>query len=151
MSLPAGTVSFLLTDIEGSTQKWQLAPDEMAVAVARHYEILDLAISAHGGVRPEEQGEGDSIVAAFSRASDALSAALDAQRALQREPWPASTPIAVRMASTPARPGCVTRRTTSEWPSSVLQGFAAWRSGVRCWCRRRRATWPSTSSATRSP
>jgi hypothetical protein len=70
----------------------------MAVAVARHYEILDLAISAHGGVRPEEQGEGDSIVAAFSRASDALSAALDAQRALQREPWPASTPIAVRMA-----------------------------------------------------
>ena len=98
MSLPAGTVSFLLTDIEGSTQKWQLAPDEMAVAVARHYEILDLAISAHGGVRPEEQGEGDSIVAAFSRASDALSAALDAQRALQREPWPASTPIAVRMA-----------------------------------------------------
>jgi predicted ATPase/class 3 adenylate cyclase/DNA-binding CsgD family transcriptional regulator len=98
MSLPAGTVSFLLTDIEGSTQKWQLAPDSMAAAVARHYEILDAAISTHGGVRPEEQGEGDSIVAAFSRASDALSAALDAQRALQREPWPAPTPIAVRMA-----------------------------------------------------
>ena len=98
MSLPAGTVSFLLTDIEGSTQKWQLAPDSMAAAVARDYEILDTAISAHGGVRPEEQGEGDSIVAAFSRASDAVSAALDAQRALQSEPWPASTPIAVRMA-----------------------------------------------------
>lgn len=98
MSLPAGTVSFLLTDIESSTLKWQLAPDDMAAAVARHYEILDTAISAHGGVRPEEQGEGDSIVAAFSRASDALSAALDAQRALQSEPWPASTPIAVRMA-----------------------------------------------------
>lgn len=98
MSLPAGTVSFLLTDIEGSTQKWQLASDAMASAVARHYEILDAAIAAHGGVRPEEQGEGDSIVAAFSRASDAVSAALDAQRALQSEPWPTLTPIAVRMA-----------------------------------------------------
>ena len=60
MSLPAGTVSFLLTDIESSTLLWQVAPDAMAAAVARHYEILDVAISAHGGVRPEEQGEGET-------------------------------------------------------------------------------------------
>lgn len=48
----------------------------MAGAVARHHDVLDEAIAAHGGVRPEEQVEGDSVVAAFSRASDAISAAL---------------------------------------------------------------------------
>ena len=98
MSLPVGTVSFLLTDIASSTLMWQQSPDEMAVAVARHYQILDDAIAAHGGVRPEEQGEGDSVVAAFSRASDAVSAALQAQLALRDEPWPTPTPVLVRMA-----------------------------------------------------
>src|SRR6516162_3745740 len=70
----------------------------MARAVARHYELLDTAVAAHRGVRPVEQGEGDSVVAAFSLASDAIAAALDAQRALQGEPWPAATPVRVRMA-----------------------------------------------------
>ena len=70
--LPTGTVTFLMTDIEGSTRAWERSPDALAVAVPRHYEILDRAITAHGGVRPVEQGEGDSVVAAFSRASDAL-------------------------------------------------------------------------------
>ena len=65
-TLPTGTVTFLLTDIEGSTRRGSGAPDAMAVAVARHYEILDEAIAAHGGVRPVEQGEGDSVVAAFT-------------------------------------------------------------------------------------
>ena len=70
--LPTGTVTFLMTDIEGSTRAWERHPEALAVAVPRHYEILDEAITAHGGVRPVEQGEGDSVVAAFSRASDAL-------------------------------------------------------------------------------
>ena len=64
----------------------------------RHYEILDEAIALHGGVRPVEQGEGDSIVAAFSRASDAVAAAVTAQRMLQAEPWPGGVELAVRMA-----------------------------------------------------
>lgn len=98
LALPAGTVTFLLTDIEGSTSRWQAAPSQMAVAVARHYELLDEAIAAHGGVRPEEQGEGDSVVAAFSRASDALAAALLAQQLLLGEPWPTPEPVKVRMA-----------------------------------------------------
>ena len=80
--LPIGTVTFLLTDIEGSTLAWGAAPTLMGPAVARHYEILDVVVAAHGGVRPQEQGEGDSIVAAFSRASDALRAAVAAQVAL---------------------------------------------------------------------
>ena len=63
--LPIGTVTFLLTDIEGSTLAWSAAPTLMGPAIARHYEILDEAVAAHGGVRPQEQGEGDSIVAAF--------------------------------------------------------------------------------------
>jgi predicted ATPase/class 3 adenylate cyclase/DNA-binding CsgD family transcriptional regulator len=96
--LPIGTVTFLLTDIESSTIAWVSDADSMGDAVARHYELLDEAISAFGGVRPEEQGEGDSAVAAFSRASDALRAALRAQLALASEPWPTPEPIKVRMA-----------------------------------------------------
>jgi predicted ATPase/class 3 adenylate cyclase/DNA-binding CsgD family transcriptional regulator len=97
-SLPIGTVTFLLTDIEGSTQHWQRDPDAMGIAVARVYSLLDAAITAHGGVRPVEQGEGDSVVAAFSRASDAVLAARSAQRALHGEPWPTREPVRVRMA-----------------------------------------------------
>ncbi len=97
--LPIGTVTFLLTDVEGSTLAWSASPLLMGPAVARHYEILDAAVAAHGGVRPQEQGEGDSIVAAFSRASDALRAAFAAQRALAEEVWPDGlAPLKVRMA-----------------------------------------------------
>lgn len=98
LRLPVGTVTFLLTDIEGSTRHWQQSPDTMRDAVVRHYEILDDVVATHGGVRPEEQGEGDSIVGAFPRASDAVMAALAAQRALQAEDWPTDQPIRVRMA-----------------------------------------------------
>jgi predicted ATPase/class 3 adenylate cyclase/DNA-binding CsgD family transcriptional regulator len=97
-ALPAGTVTFLLTDVEGSTRLWEDAREAMQQAVARHYEILDEAIARHGGVRPVEQGEGDSVVAAFTRARDGLAAALDAQRALLAEGWPDGAGLAVRMA-----------------------------------------------------
>jgi predicted ATPase/class 3 adenylate cyclase/DNA-binding CsgD family transcriptional regulator len=97
-ALPIGTVTFLLTDIEASTSLWSEDPATMAVAVARHYEMLDSVIAFHGGIRPEEQGEGDSVVGAFSRASDALRAALDAQLAVASEPWPTPRPVRVRMA-----------------------------------------------------
>ncbi len=97
-SLPVGTVTFLLTDIEGSTRRWEAAPTAMAAAVARHYEILDAAITGHRGVRPVEQGEGDSVVGAFARASDAVAAAVDAQCALSGEHWPDGATVRVRMA-----------------------------------------------------
>ena len=84
-TLPTGVVTFLLTDIEGSSRAWQADADLMAPAVARHYEIIDEVVVRWGGVRPIEQGEGDSIVAAFSRATDAAAAALDAQRQLLEE------------------------------------------------------------------
>ena len=98
VSLPTGTVTFLLSDVEGSTRRWEQAPDAMAVAVARHYELLDEAIVAHGGVRPVEQGEGDSVVGAFSRASDAVAAAVAAQQAFAAERWPEGAELRVRIA-----------------------------------------------------
>ncbi|MGH9001557.1 MAG: ATP-binding protein, partial [Acidimicrobiia bacterium] len=97
-SLLTGTVTFLLTDIEGSTRAWEAQGPRMAEAVARHYEILDVAVAGHGGVRPIEQGEGDSLVATFARASDAIAAALEAQQALTEEDWPEGAEIAIRMA-----------------------------------------------------
>jgi predicted ATPase/class 3 adenylate cyclase/DNA-binding CsgD family transcriptional regulator len=96
--LPTGTVTFLMTDIEGSTRAWQASAEALSVAVPRHYQILDDAISAHGGVRPVEQGEGDSVVGAFARPSDALAAAIAAQRMLREEVWPGSISLRVRMA-----------------------------------------------------
>ena len=59
--------------------------EAMARAVARHYEVLDEVIAARGGVRPLEQGEGDSVVAAFAKAGDALRAACEAQVRLLEE------------------------------------------------------------------
>ena len=96
--LPAGTVTFMLTDVEGSTRLWESDPEAMTEAIARHYELLDAAVALHGGVRPVEQGEGDSVVAAFTRASDALAAALDVQLAFQAEPWPAGAAVRMRIA-----------------------------------------------------
>src|SRR5579871_4466249 len=97
-ALPTGTVTFLLTDVEGSSLRWEHAPEAMAVAIRRHYTLLGEAIAAHGGARPVEQGEGDSVVGVFCRPLDALAAAADAQRALTAEDWPAGADIAVRMA-----------------------------------------------------
>jgi predicted ATPase/class 3 adenylate cyclase/DNA-binding CsgD family transcriptional regulator len=79
--LPTGTVTLLLADVEGSTRLWETQPDEMTAGMARMNRAVSEAIAAHAGVRPVEQGEGDSFVAAFARASDALACALELQRA----------------------------------------------------------------------
>jgi predicted ATPase/class 3 adenylate cyclase/DNA-binding CsgD family transcriptional regulator len=79
--LPTGIATLLLADVEGSTQLWETQPDEMAAALARLNQTVSEVIAACGGVRPVEQGEGDSFVAAFARASDAVACALELQRA----------------------------------------------------------------------
>jgi predicted ATPase/class 3 adenylate cyclase/DNA-binding CsgD family transcriptional regulator len=79
--LPTGTVTLLLADVEGSTQLWETQPDQMTAAFARLDAARSDLIAAHGGMRPVEQGEGDSFVVAFARASDAVCCALELQRA----------------------------------------------------------------------
>lgn len=91
--LPAGTVTLVLADIEGSSRLWEGDPEQMTSATARLDEIVNEAVGAHGGVRPLEQGEGDSFVAAFSRASDAVASSLEILRTLSSE----SSPIALRI------------------------------------------------------
>src|ERR1700754_1658399 len=79
--LPTGTVTLLLADVEGSTRLWQTQPEEMTAAIARLDRTVSEVIADHDGVRPVEQGEGDSFVVAFTRASDAVACALELQGA----------------------------------------------------------------------
>ena len=79
--LPTGTVTLLLADVEGSTRLWETQAAVMTAAIARFNQVVCDVVAAYDGVRPVEQGEGDSFVAAFARASDAVAAALALQRA----------------------------------------------------------------------
>lgn len=98
MSLPSGTVTFLLTDIEGSTRLWEAHGGAMRAALARHDALADSLITEHQGALVKSRGEGDSLFAVFSGATDALAAALTLQRAFLSEPWPEGLPLRVRMA-----------------------------------------------------
>ena len=92
---PTGTVTFLFTDIEGSTRLWDDQGDVMAVALARHDEIVRGAIEAHDGYVFATGGDG--FCAAFQWAIDAVAAAVAAQRLLRQEPWVNGVALAVRM------------------------------------------------------
>jgi predicted ATPase/class 3 adenylate cyclase/DNA-binding CsgD family transcriptional regulator len=81
--LPDGTVTLVLGDVEGSTALWERQPDAMAPAMQALDRALETVVVRHRGVRPLEQGEGDSFVIAFTRASDAVACALDLQRELR--------------------------------------------------------------------
>jgi predicted ATPase/class 3 adenylate cyclase len=94
--LPSGTVTFLFTDIEGSTALWERDREAMATAVARHLALLDAAIAAHGGVHFKTVG--DAVQAAFPTAPDAVAAALAAQQSLLVEDWDTVGGLRVRMA-----------------------------------------------------
>jgi predicted ATPase/class 3 adenylate cyclase len=95
--LPSGTVTFLFTDIEGSTALWERDQVAMASAVARHLALLHAATERHGGALFKVVG--DAVQAAFPAAPDAVAAALDAQRALMQEAWPERVqPLQIRMA-----------------------------------------------------
>jgi predicted ATPase/class 3 adenylate cyclase len=92
---PTGTVTFLFTDLEGSTRLWDDLPDAMGPALAVHDEVLKREIAAHGGHLVKMTGDGAH--AAFARASDAIGAAVDAQLGLQRADWGDTGPLRVRM------------------------------------------------------
>ncbi len=94
--LPSGTVTFLFTDIAGSTERWEHDAAAMRGILARHDELLHTAITAHDGVVFKTVG--DAFYAAFATAPAALAAALAAQRALFAEDWGSDPPLRVRMA-----------------------------------------------------
>ena len=96
--LPEGTVTFLLTDIEGSTSRWEADPNAMRSAMARHDSILDEQLAKHRGIEVEAGREGDSILAVFGRAADAASAAIEIQSAFAAEPWSAGMGLRLRIA-----------------------------------------------------
>ncbi|MCJ7673382.1 MAG: adenylate/guanylate cyclase domain-containing protein, partial [Acidimicrobiia bacterium] len=93
--LPTGTVTFLFTDLEGSTRLWEEHPEAMRDALARHDEILRDAVEKRAGHVVKTTGDG--LHAAFALASDGVVAALDAQRALVAEDWVLPEPLKVRM------------------------------------------------------
>jgi LuxR family transcriptional regulator, maltose regulon positive regulatory protein len=95
-ALLSGTVTFLFTDIVGSTQLWEQHHEAMGTALARHDALMRQAVAAHGGVVFKTVG--DSVHAVFARAGDALATALAAQRALAAEPWGETGPLLIRMA-----------------------------------------------------
>ncbi len=93
--LPVGTVTFLFTDVEGSTTLWEHHRESMGVALARHDSLLRQSIRRHGGHVIKTTGDGFHAV--FAGAPNALEAALAAQQALHAEPWPGAVRIRVRM------------------------------------------------------
>src|SRR5918997_2375900 len=95
-ALPTGTVTFLFTDIEGSTRLWERDAEAMRSALTRHDGIVRSAIEANGGFVFKTVG--DAFCAAFSSATDAVEAALIAQRTLHAEPWDEGSSIRARMA-----------------------------------------------------
>jgi predicted ATPase/class 3 adenylate cyclase/DNA-binding CsgD family transcriptional regulator len=92
---PAGTVTFLLTDLEGSTRMWEHDPDAMKAAMARHDYLLEEAIAANQGFVFARMGDG--MAAAFNMANDAIAAAGEIQRALADEPWGTASPLRARI------------------------------------------------------
>src|SRR5918994_2247137 len=95
-SPPTGTVTFLFTDIEGSTKMWERSPHAMQTALARHDEILRDVVEERGGYVFKTIG--DAFCVAFPSALHALEAVLAAQRALLSEGWEKTGPLRVRMA-----------------------------------------------------
>ena len=96
--LPTGTVTFVFTDVVGSTALWEQAPNAMGPAMARHDALVEATVAEYGGIVVKPRGEGDSQFIVFARASAAAAAAIAVMHALQRERWVTPSPIRVRMA-----------------------------------------------------
>lgn len=92
---PSGQVTYLFTDIEGSTRLWRAHPEEMARALAAHFELLDDVVQRHGG--RVHQDTGDGIFAVFPVARQGVAASVAAQLALRQRDWGPIGPLRVRM------------------------------------------------------
>ncbi|WP_052740824.1 BTAD domain-containing putative transcriptional regulator [Mycobacterium sp. UM_Kg1] len=98
--LPSMTraVTFLLTDIEGSTAAWEADAGAMAIALARHDELVEQVVTSRGGRLIKTRGEGDATFSVFERPSGAAAAAVELQDAIAHEPWALREPMRIRIA-----------------------------------------------------
>src|SRR4051812_36765104 len=97
-ALPSGVVTFLLTDIEGSTALWDTAPEAMSEALQHHEKIVADAVAANAGTLVKGRGEGDSTLSVFARASDAGAAAVCIKRGIAGADWPDGIRLPTRIA-----------------------------------------------------
>src|SRR4051812_27844776 len=93
--LPSGTVTFLFSDVEGSTRLLTRWPGRYGEVLGEHQRLLRAAFDEHGG--REVHTEGDAFFVAFARAGDAIAAAMSAQRSLASQPWPEGVDVRVRI------------------------------------------------------
>lgn len=98
MSAVTRAVTFLLTDIEGSTAAWEADADTMATALARHDEIVEQVVTFRGGRLIKTRGEGDATFSVFDRPSAAAAAAVELQEAILHESWTLAEPMRIRVA-----------------------------------------------------
>lgn len=98
VEFPDGVVTFLFTDIEGSTRIWEQFPEEMRHSLRRHDALITQTITEKGGTVIKPRGEGDSFFTVFGRATEAVEAATALQRSLVTEPWHPSITLRVRVA-----------------------------------------------------
>src|SRR5437764_10011477 len=93
--LPTGTITFVFTDLEGSTHLLQRLGERYPNLLATHYELMRIAFAAHAG--HEIGTRGDALFVVFEQASDAVAGAVAAQVALGTYPWPEDCDVRVRM------------------------------------------------------
>ena len=96
--LPEGTITFMLTDLQGSTQAWERQPKAMRSAMVRHDEIIASTVRMHRGELVEAGREGDSVLAVFRTAASAAECALEIQKSFATETWPDGLDLRVRVA-----------------------------------------------------
>jgi class 3 adenylate cyclase/pimeloyl-ACP methyl ester carboxylesterase len=94
---PDGTVTFVMTDVVGSTESWEQSPREMRQAMVLHDQLVEAVVEAHSGMLVRPRGEGDSRFAVFRRASDAVAATAAVVEAMEEAEWSTPEPIRVRV------------------------------------------------------
>jgi class 3 adenylate cyclase len=148
-ALPSGTVTFLFTDIEGSTRLVKALGDRYEQVLAEHQGILREAFAEQHGHEVDTQG--DCFFVAFRRARDAINCAVAAQRELATADWPRGAAVKVRMGIHTGEPVLGEQRYTSGWAADYPSpgGFSRLCSSARASCLRTRLRTPtSPSSAT---
>ena len=98
IGLPGGVVTFLFTDVQGSTRLWEDFPDLTMQALDQHDAVIDDVVASHNGVSVKPRGEGDSRFVVFTSAFDAVTAVVAMQRGLAEVDWRTPRPLLVRMA-----------------------------------------------------